>query len=302
MPGLNNSGEAESLERGKERIFSLTYQNPQSQFSPKNNEVLAMDEQEKPIRFYIDMAIRRKWFIIFPLALSIVVAFAVYKHLPKVYKATTQILVQPQLLPESYVRPAITTSISDRLHTVSQEILSRTMLEKVIHALNLYPELRKTVSIEEVVEMMRRSIEINIQSEGYRARPSNTFSISYEGQNPQTVMEVANQLASMFIEESIKSREQQAESTSIFLSKQLIDIENQLTRKEAEIKNFRERNMGRLPQQLDANLRILERLTQQLSTIQTSIKTAEDRSLIFQNQIEQLKKTSPSQISRTVPQ
>jgi protein tyrosine kinase modulator len=60
--------------------------------------------------------------------------------------------------------------------------------------------------------------------------------------------------------------------------------------------------MGRLPQQLDANLRILERLQQQVSTIQTSIKTAEDRSLIFQNQIEQLKKTSPSQISRTVPQ
>jgi polysaccharide chain length determinant protein (PEP-CTERM system associated) len=176
------------------------------------------------------------------------------------------------------------------------------MLEKVIHTLNLYPELRKRVSIEEVIEMMRKSIEVNLQSDSYRGRGQNTFSIAYEGQNPQTVMDVVNQLASMFIEENIKARGQQAESASNFLSKQLSDIEAQLIKKEAEIKNFRERNMGKLPQQLEANLRILERLQQQVSTTQTGIKAAEDRSLIFQHQIEQLRKPSPTPVSRTVPQ
>jgi polysaccharide chain length determinant protein (PEP-CTERM system associated) len=260
-----------------------------------------MDEQEKPIKFYVDMAIRRKWFIIFPLAISIVVSFVIYKNLPKIYRADTLILVQPHIVPESYVRPTITTSIADRLNTVSQEILSRTTLEKVIHALNLYPDLRTKASIEEVIEIMRKSIGVSLQTEGFRGRGQNTFTISYEGEEPQTVMDVVNQLATTFIEENIKAREQQAESTSIFLSKELSDIENQLIRKEAEIKNFRERNMGKLPQQLDANLRILERLQQQLPTIHTSIKAAEDRSLIFQNQIGQLKKPVPSQISRTVP-
>jgi polysaccharide chain length determinant protein (PEP-CTERM system associated) len=260
-----------------------------------------MDEQEKPIKYYVDMAIRRKWFIIFPLAISIVASFVFYKYLPKIYRADTLILVQPHIVPESYVRPTITTSIADRLNTVSQEILRRTTLEKVIHNLNLYPDLRKKASIEEVIEIMRKSIGVNLQTEGLRGRGQNTFTISYEGEEPQTVMDVVNQLATTFIEENIKTREQQAESTSIFLSKELSDIENQLIRKEAEIKNFRERNMGKLPQQLDANLRILERLQQQLATIHTSIKAAEDRSLIFQNQIGQLKKPVPSQISRTVP-
>jgi polysaccharide chain length determinant protein (PEP-CTERM system associated) len=176
------------------------------------------------------------------------------------------------------------------------------MLERVIHTLNLYPELRKSVSIEEVIERMRKSIEVNLQSEGYRGRGQNTFSIAFEGNNPQTAMDVVNQLASIFIEENIKARSQQTESASIFLSKQISDIEDQLIRKEAEIKNYRERNMGKLPQQLEANLRILERLQQQVSTVQTSTKAAEDRSLIFQNQIEQLRKPSPTQISRTVPQ
>ncbi len=259
-----------------------------------------MDEQEKPIKFYIEMAIRRKWYIIFPLAISIMVSFAVYKYLPKIYRATTLVLVQPQIVPDSYVRSTISASLGDRLTTISQEILSGTRLEKVINAFNLYPDLRNRVPIEELIGIMKKSIDVTLQTGSSRGA-QNTFSISYEGRDPQTVMEVVNQLASMFIEENVKAREQQAESTSIFLGKELSNIENQLIAKEAEIKHFRERNMGKLPQQLDANLRILERLQQQVTNIHTSIKAAEDRSLIFQNQIDQLRKPTPSQIFRNVP-
>ena len=260
-----------------------------------------MDEQEKPIKFYIEMAIRRKWYIIFPLAISIVASFAVYKNLPKIYRATTLVLVQPQIIPDSYVRSTVTTSIADQLSTISQEILSGTRLEKVIHTFNLYPDLRNKVPIDEVIEIMKKSIEVTLQTGASRERAQNTFSISYEGRDPRTVMGVVNQLASMFIEENVKAREQQAESTSIFLSKELSNIESQLIVKEAEIKHFRERNMGKLPQQLEANLRILERLQLQVTNVHTSIKAAEDRSMIFQNQIDQLRKPSPSQISRNVP-
>jgi len=59
----------------------------------------------------------------------------------------------------------------------------------------LYPELRKKVSIDEVADLMRKSIEVNLQSEGSRGRAQNTFSISFEGEEPQTVMDVVNQLA-----------------------------------------------------------------------------------------------------------
>ena len=51
--------------------------------------------------------------------------------------------------------------------------------------------------------------------------------------------------------------------------------------------------MGQLPQQLDANLRILEQLQQQLRTTSENIRAAEDRSIIFQGQIEQLKRVEP---------
>ena len=256
-------------------------------------------ETEKPfdIRQYLDIGLRRKWYIIIPLVCSLLISFGAYKYLPKVYGATTLILVQSQRVPESYVRSTITDSMASRLNTISQEILSRTRLEKVIQELNLYPDLMNKKPMEEVVESMRKAITVKVQENPRSERAQNSFSISYEGKEPRTVMMVTNKLASMFIEENLKVRESQAEGTSEFLIKELSTTEDELKRKEHEIRNYRERNMGQLPQQLDANLRILERLQQQLKTANENARAAEDRSVLLQNQIEQLKTREQFSIS-----
>ena len=111
-----------------------------------------MEEQEKSIFSYLEVALRRKWWIILPFLASLLISFGYYKYLPKIYKATTLILVQPQKIPESYVRSTITSSVADQLNTISQEILSRTRLEKIIQTLNPYPELKDRLSMEEIVE------------------------------------------------------------------------------------------------------------------------------------------------------
>ena len=238
---------------------------------------------------YLEIGLRRKWYIIIPLVLCLPVSFGVYKYLPKVYKATTLVLVQPQRVPESYVRATITDSVAGRLNTIGQEILSRTRLEKVIQEFNLYSEVRNNVPMEKIVEMMTHAIEVKVQANPQNERTQNSFSISFEGRDPKTVMMVTNKLASLFIEENLKVRESQAEGTAEFLSKELAQMEERLKRQEHGVRNFKERSMGQLPQQLDANLRILERLQQQLQTTSENMRAAEDRSMVLQNQIEQLK-------------
>jgi len=249
--------------------------------------------EQKPfdIHDYLGIALRRKWYIIIPLVVGVLASVAVYKYLPKVYKATTLILVQPQSVPENYVRPTITDSVANRLNTISQEILSRTRLEMVIQEFNLYTDIQKSLPLEEIIEIMRKAIEVRVQEarRDRRDQSANSFTISFEGKEPNTVMKVTNKLASLFIEENLKVRESQAEGTSEFLSKELVSMEEQLKRREQDIRNFRERSMGQLPQQLDANLRILERLQDQLKTTNENIRAAEDRSVLLQNQIEQLR-------------
>jgi len=239
---------------------------------------------------YLAIGLRRKWYIIIPFVLGVLVSFGVYKYLPKVYKATTLILVQSQRVPESYVRSTITDSVASRLSTISQEILSRTRLEKVIQEFNLFSEIRNSVPMEGIVEMMRSAIEVKVQANPQYERTQNSFSIAFMGKDPETVMMVTNKLASLFIEENLRVRESQAEDTSEFLTKELEGMDQRLKQKEYDIRNFKERTMGKLPQQLDANLRILERLQQQIKTTNESLRAAEDRSVVVQNQVELIKK------------
>jgi polysaccharide chain length determinant protein (PEP-CTERM system associated) len=233
------------------------------------------------IQSYFKMGLRRKWYIIIPFTLSLIISFGVYKNMPKVYKATTVILVQAQKVPESYVRPTLTESVADRLTTISQEILSRTRLERVINEFNLYPNNLSKSHMEEIVDMMRTKIEVKVPRQ-------NAFSISFVGTEPRTVMQVTNKLASLFIEENLKLRESRAEGTSEFIGKELQTMESNLKKKEDMVRRFKEKNMGQLPGQLEANLRILERLQQQFKTTSDNLKAAEDRSVVLQNQVELL--------------
>jgi polysaccharide chain length determinant protein (PEP-CTERM system associated) len=147
---------------------------------------------------------------------------------------------------------------------------------------------------------MRKAIDVKVQGNSRNERDQNSFSISYEGKEPRTVMMVTNKLASLFIEENLKVREQRAEGTSEFISKELVATEDLLKKKEHDIRNFKERSMGQLPQQLDANLRILERLQEQIKTTSENIRAAEDRAIVIQNQIEMLKRREPVQTAREV--
>jgi polysaccharide chain length determinant protein (PEP-CTERM system associated) len=262
-------------------------------------------EKTLSIHDYLEIARRRKWHIILPLVISILISFAVYKILPRVYKATTLILVQAQTVPENYVRSTITSTVIDRLNTISQEILSRTRLERIIQEFNLYPELRRKQPMEVVVEKMSKAIKVNVakgletenRSENRSDKDQNAFFISFEGEEPRTVMMVTNKLASLFIEENLRVREIQAEGTSEFLSKELSRIEEALAKKEQGLRNFRERNMGQLPQQLDANIKIMEGLQQQLQRVGDGIRAAEDKATVIQGQIEILTRSQRSAVS-----
>jgi len=249
---------------------------------------MAQIEKLFNIQDYLAIGLRRKWYIIIPLVISILVSFGVYKNLPKVYKATTLILVQPQRIPESYVRSTLTDPVSERLNTISQEILSRTRLERVINEFNLYADLLNKFHMEEIIESMRKKIEVRVQRQ-------NAFTITFEGGEPKTVMMVTNKLASLFIEENLKFRESRAEGTSDFIGKELQMMEENLKKKENEVRYYKERNMGQLPQQLEANLRILDRLQQQLKTTSENLRASEDRFVVIQNHSEQLRERQQSQ-------
>jgi protein tyrosine kinase modulator len=243
--------------------------NPAKQFNPHD---------------YLEVFLRRLWYFVIPFA-AVIIGAGIYAFVvPKEYRASTLILVTPQKVPEDFVRPTVTSRIEDRLQSIGQEIMSRTRLEQVINEFNLYREEAKSLRREEIVELMQKNIQVQIKGKEGRGEYQGFFTISYIGKDPRTVTLVTNKLASLFIEENLKLREQQAQGTSEFLSTELKATKAKLEEQEGIITEFKRKYMGELPEQREANLRVLDQLQMQSQRIGDSIKSAQDRKLLIQKQ------------------
>jgi polysaccharide chain length determinant protein (PEP-CTERM system associated) len=223
---------------------------------------------------------RRKWLAMLVFAVPCVAATTAIFSLPTFYRSTVLIMVERQQVPETFVPSTVTSEIETRLHTISQEILSRSRLEALIARFGLYPSERNQVSSEELVERMRNDIRLELRTTNTTGRPTATtaFALSYRGPNPQTVALVANTLGSFYIEENLKLRERQSAGTADFLKVQLTEQRKRLDELEARVSEFKKRNLGELPQQLQANLSTLENLNIQLRlTSDNQIRAAERR-------------------------
>jgi succinoglycan biosynthesis transport protein ExoP len=263
---------------------------------------------------YIKIIALRKWWFIISFIVGTSIAFIYSYSLPDLYRSTTLIMVERQKIPESYVQSTITSSIQDRLNTIRQQILRRTNLENIIAQfaldkksdfvplavqLNQYfldltgidaekllisqklHRINLLVSLEDTVDRLRESVEVSVVG------GNNAFTISYSGRDPQTVMDVTNRLATLFIDENLKLREQYAEGTSNFLTSELSGAKYNLEQQEKTLKEFKESHMGSLPEQLDANLRTLDRLQSELQFLNNDLKNAEDRRLLYEEQLKE---------------
>lgn len=235
------------------------------------------------IRRYVNMATRRIWWIIIPFLLTLLGGLAHCLKTPKIYEAETLILVQPQKVPEDFVRTIVSATVEDRLSTISQQVTSRTNLEKIIKEYDLYGSSDTKTFMDDKVALLRERIKLGVNYGG-RGRETESFTIAFKGKDPKMVMKVTNALASNFISENLKIRESQAIGTSTFISDELESVEKRLLEKEEELKQYRQRYMGGLPEQLQTNLSILERLQSQLDQLHDSLRDAENRKIVVQTQ------------------
>ncbi len=240
---------------------------------------------------------RRMWFIITPVLLVTPLTTLWALRLPDIFEASATILITPQKVPVDYVRPTVTTDIGDRVDIIIKQMLSYDRLNQMIDEFNLYPELVAKKTREAIFHKMMGDISITPEEsltrrEDKRApgqpRVVDSFKISYSGERPRVVAAVANKLASVFIEENLREREQLAVGTSDFLTKELEQSKNILAQQEAKVAAYKQAYRGQLPSELQANLSKLERLQGTLSSISASISAEEDRRITLEQTISEM--------------
>lgn len=211
--------------------------------------------------YIIDALIRGRWFLIVPLCISLTLGLGMTLTADKSYQASTSILVQPQRVPTSYIRSVVSSSIGERISTISQQVLSRSNLEQIIDQFGLYEDSVGMYQEDKILGLRKR-IKVNID---HARRGAEAFSISFTGSDPQRVMRIANTLASYFMDENLKVREAQAIGTSEFLESELEKTQKRLEEKEQKLAAFRAKYLGGLPDELETNLRTLDRMQKQVT-------------------------------------
>lgn len=236
---------------------------------------------------YKRLLMRQKWIIIV-VTLAVAAGTAVAMHfVPNIYRATTVILVDPRKVPDNYVTSTTTTTVVDRMATLREQILSATRLGSVIDELDLYREMKKRSSHDEIIDHMRRDIEISVVSGTNSSRDLAAFSVSYSSLDPAQAARVTNRLASLFIEENIKAREQQVMGTADFIDKELDDSRKDLLGKEKAIAQLKTMHSSELPESQTVHVQALTSLQLELRGQMDELNRSQQQKLYLQSLLSQ---------------
>ncbi len=130
---------------------------------------------------------------------------------------------------------------------------------------------------------MLRNIEIEPLDANPQRKAFNSLRIAFTGDNPHVAQEVTSRLTSIFIEQNLKTREDQATTTTKFLHEQLEAAKSKLAGQEQRLRDFKMQYLGELPEQQQGNLGILTSLNNQLQNTMASVSRAEERRVYLES-------------------
>ena len=244
------------------------------------------------LKAFYAIARRRKWHVLLPAVLLVCVGLAVTMTIPPTYRSKAMILIEDQEIPQELIQTTVTGFVEERLQTITQVVLNRKNLLSVIEKFNLYSEMSDKKTVEEILEVMRDDIamqpiqtEVSDMGRGRPGMATIAFSMSYEGHDPRKVLQTTEMLVSLFLEENLKEREQKARLTSDFLEKQVEQGNEEIQALEAEIAQFKEKNMHSLPELMGLNIQTLDQLRKEMDSRREMGKSLMDRKIYLEGQL-----------------
>jgi polysaccharide chain length determinant protein (PEP-CTERM system associated) len=246
-----------------------------------------MEERSLHLLDYVSVVKRRKWWLVTPIVVCVLLGGLLAIVLPREYQASTTIAVTTPTISGELVKSS-PADLAERVRAISQELLGRDVLERVAREEGLATDSNLDSAVRAIRNRTVVSLPKTIAPVG-RTGPD-TFLVTYSGNDPDLTQRVANRLANVFVDRHSKIRETRAEDTSAFLAGQLSQSQERLKTVEEKLRRMKETYMGRLPEQTQANLAMVNGLQQQQETTAMSLRSEQDRLAMIERQIEMMRR------------
>lgn len=237
-------------------------------------------EQRLLVKKYLDILLRKHKIVLMSLLIGTIAGFGMYLKTPKIYRCQSLIQYQRQGINPTELSPDDRSIPRIIVNTVKEQVLSRTSLENIITENRLYENMLQRLPMEDVVEYMRRQITISAAGRG-----GEIHRISYVGSNPRRVMLVTNSLASKFIEENLRFRQEKVSETSNYIEDELKMAQAALDKEEAVMRDYKLKHYNEMPEQRSTNMERLNALQQRFQESIESSHETERTIVLIQEQI-----------------
>jgi succinoglycan biosynthesis transport protein ExoP len=251
------------------------------------------DEKTINLGAYVDIVYRYRLWTLWGLLVGFILTGFAMLTIPDLYRSSTLMMIVPQEVPAQYVAAPSAVSLRDHMEMLEKIALAWNHLEQVIKEYKLYPLRQRSQPMDNVLNYMKRHIAVEFEGEDSSRAGSGVFRLRFDYSNPRTAQRVTARLAQILINEDRKERARQSAATTRFLNDQLAKASERLASKDREMKVFKERFEGSLPQDLDSDL-------SELSGMQTEVETINEKLRVNSDRMVQLEREQAEHISTAV--
>jgi protein tyrosine kinase modulator len=251
-----------------------------------------MHPEMKTVADYLAIIRRRKWSLLLPLLFIFAIAAVLALTLPPTYRSTSTILIEEQEIPREFVATTVSGFAEQRLQAINQRVMSAPKLQEIIDRFNLYADMRTRHTKEEILARMRKDIkfetisaEVDDQRLGRPSKVAIAFTLAYSGRQPAVVQQVANVLATLYLEENLKVRVRQTEGASRFMEEEMKTVQARLAAIDSRLAAYKQRHIESLPVLAQTNQTEHDRVDQLLEQYNDQLRALREKESEFKTQL-----------------
>ncbi len=219
---------------------------------------------------YLAILKRRALYLVITFGLILIVGSFVTAIQRPIYEAKGKILVESQEIPVDLVKPTVTEGANERIQVMQQRIMTRDNLLALVTKYAMFSKQRRWMSGTELFEAMRQRTKfdlVDISSQGRSGVSTIAFTVSFEYENPEITLKVANDLLTLILDEDARNRTTRAVETTKFLTLESQRLQGELVAIEAQIAEKKTTSSDNTLERDPARMQVAEltRLKQELA-------------------------------------
>ncbi len=215
--------------------------------------------------------------------------------LPPTYQSMATILIEQQEIPQELVRSVITSYADQRIQIISQRVMTTQKLLPLIERYDLYPDIRLKQPREVLLKKMREDIGMKMISadvidprSGHPTQATIAFSVSYENHSADLALKVANELASLYLNENLTQRTQTSEQTSDFFGEQAAREAARIAELDKALAAFKEKHRDELPELTQFNIQTMDRTEFELHDAENRLAALDSQRVLLEAQLAEI--------------